>query len=160
MFEENVGRYGFHSNDSFKYIKTRIDLVMFIFNMADSKDSREGVELALKEALEVIRLDQMDLGLVRFVVSIMFLMLDRDQEAFDFIKWHWGSGEINDLGFFSSECDSNLAEGEWPRCNNHDMYDFLTPYQHGICGDDGFGNEIEFYQMPFLKVETKVSLQS
>ena len=124
---------------------TRIDLAMFMFEMADGKDSKEGVEMALKEALEVLRLDQNDVGLIRFVIPIMFMMLDRDQDAFDFIKWYWAHGRR------SPEIESHLREGEWPSYHNHDMFEhYLEPIDDAIFSYDHGEHYRGFYGLNHL----------
>ncbi|KAF4949942.1 hypothetical protein FGADI_8543 [Fusarium gaditjirri] len=51
------------------------------------------IEIALEEALELLRLSRGDNLGVRSQVPALYLRLDRDQEVYDFIKWYAMKGD-------------------------------------------------------------------
>lgn len=72
-------------------MQARHDYITAILNAR----TREAVEIAPRESLEMLRLCRGDNLSVRSQVPGLYLRLGRDQEAYDFIKWYAMKGGSN-----------------------------------------------------------------
>jgi hypothetical protein len=107
FFESQVGLFG-QFYESQAYLTTRRELVELYAQAGNILETKCVWEKALSHALELLRLDFRDVNNTRYAIPFILLNLNRDDDAFDFIRY-W----MNNHHFESQE-------GEWiyPRNEN------------------------------------------
>ncbi|EGZ23882.1 hypothetical protein PHYSODRAFT_254862 [Phytophthora sojae] len=87
-FETHVGHFwGIQSTRP--YMRAKLEVIRTLSTIA----SRSAIEAALTEAQDCMRLCRSDNLGIREVIPTLLLLLDRYQEAYDFIKWYVTSGD-------------------------------------------------------------------
>ncbi|CAJ0547114.1 Ff.00g017410.m01.CDS01 [Fusarium sp. VM40] len=82
-FDTAVGLFWFFKSTR-PYMQARFDYITAILNVRTG----EAAEVALNGSLEMVHLCRGDNLGVRSQIPALYLRLERDQEAYDFIKWH------------------------------------------------------------------------
>ncbi|KAE9313240.1 hypothetical protein PF008_g19787 [Phytophthora fragariae] len=99
------------------YMRAKMEVIRALSIM----DGRPGVEAALAEAMDSLRLCRGDNVGVRELVPTLMLLLGQYQEAYDFIKWYstsgqdphydWGDMELPYLDVHGADMTEEVPEG-------------------------------------------------
>lgn len=111
-FETHAGNFG-EFEEARCYVHERCDLAEAFWRMASACDVRQVWEKALFHCLELLRLDLQDTGLVHLRTPFILLHLNRDDDAFDFIRYNSAASEQS---FDYDEIVARYAhskEGDW-----------------------------------------------
>ena len=91
------------------YSATRCRLGLILFKCGTSCDSKLALELSLEHLLVLMWLSKSDSLGARFIALSIYIMLDRLQEGYDFVKW-WLINNKFPCGFFLSYKSENMFE--------------------------------------------------
>ncbi|CAG8973042.1 hypothetical protein HYALB_00007270 [Hymenoscyphus albidus] len=92
VFETSIGHF-WGIMGTRDYMRARFGLVEAIMEL---KHERKAVVDALEHLMDLLRLCRSDNMGVREMVPHLMLRLDRDQEAYDFVKWYETEGQRGD----------------------------------------------------------------
>ncbi|KAI1204932.1 uncharacterized protein F4807DRAFT_445068 [Annulohypoxylon truncatum] len=81
------------------YMQARFELISTLLNIKTGT----AVEEALEHSLEMLQLNRRDNQSIRSHVPALYLRLGREQEAYDFIKWHATIGGADDYDWGDME---------------------------------------------------------
>ncbi|KAI8725696.1 MYND-type zinc finger protein samB [Fusarium sp. LHS14.1] len=96
IFENGVGHF-WGIMETRPYMRARYQVVDALLLYLGAPGGRvDAVQTALDHLLDLLRLCRSDNMGVRDVVPALFIRLDRDQEAYDFMKWYATTGEQSD----------------------------------------------------------------
>ncbi|GAX17186.1 hypothetical protein FisN_10Lh034 [Fistulifera solaris] len=120
FFESQVGLFG-QFYQAQEYMTARRHLVELYVQAANIVETKSVWEKALSHALELMRLDYRDVIETRYVIPFILLNLNRDDDAFDFIRY-WMKIDLNDRSKLFDLMNRHFEsrEGEWiyPRNQN------------------------------------------
>lgn len=91
VFEEHVGHF-WEIQGTRPYMRARFLLVDKLLQIK----TFDAVEAALDHTMDMFRLNRSDNLLLRFIAPSLFLRLGKDQQCYDFLKWHATTGSRDD----------------------------------------------------------------
>jgi len=127
--EESVGHFWgmFGTRD---YCRARYDLGSKILKTAYSEDDEYLYEIGLAHLMELLRLIHGDNLGIRHEVPYYLLNMNRDQDAYDFIKW-WAT--IDPHGTYDWGKPPPSQEGDWLYLRNEDIFECLLDVKGAGC---------------------------
>ncbi|KAF4463452.1 MYND finger [Fusarium albosuccineum] len=121
VFENGVGHFwGIH--ETRPYMQARYELVdKLLQNFGTAGGRADVVQSALDHLLDMLRLCRGDNMGLRELVPFLFIRLDRDQAAYDFVKWYATTGDASDYDWgdmdlpFLDVKDAHVLEAPLPK---------------------------------------------
>lgn len=121
VFKYYVGKF-WAIGETSEYCMARRDLAGAIFNAGIDTGSKPMLEIALGHYLELLRLIHSDDMGIRLRLPFLLMELDRDEDAYNFIKW-WET--IDPDGNFDWDEAPPSREGDWLYLTNQNIYEDL-----------------------------------
>ena len=116
-FEEEAGHF-WGILETRPYCRARYGLAEAILELADEKKQSFIYEKALAHNMELLRLIHSDNMGIRYEVPFVFLMLNRDEDCYNFLKW-WGT--IDPHGRYNWGDPPESKEGDWLYLTDQDL---------------------------------------
>ena len=135
LFETSVGDF-WGLDDPRDYCCTRLELADEILHVAHDYERISIFDIAISHYLELMRLSHSDNQGCRSRTPFILLSMDRDDDAYNFIKW-WESVPGSDYDWGDPP---PVREGEWSYLTNQNRYeDMFTVcdklYSGELCSD-------------------------
>ena len=118
-FEEEAGHFwGIH--ETRPYCRAKCSLAEAIMELAKDKKQSFIYEKSLSHHMELLRLIHGDNMGIRYMVPATFLILNKDEECHNFLKW-WCT--IDPHGTYDWGDVPQSKEGDWLYLTNQDLYE-------------------------------------
>ena len=116
VFKNHAGHF-WEIQETRDYCQARMNLAVEIYITGVKSGSKSILEVALGHYLELLRLNHNDNMGIRLSVPFLLMELDRDEDAYNFIKW-W-------VMVYNSAQVPPSREGEWIYLTNQNIFEDL-----------------------------------